>query len=92
MSVDKRAFFNNIGSAILLKKHNISWYNRFDRFDFDKGAVMEKYQYITLREKPDLKIPAAEWFHSKWGVPTAAYLECMDAYLRNETEYGWYLC
>lgn len=21
-----------------------------------------------------------------------AYLECMDAYLRNVTEYGWYLC
>ena len=53
---------------------------------------MEKYQYITLREKPDLKNSAAEWFHSKWKVPTEAYLECMDAYLQNETEYGWYLC
>ena len=49
---------------------------------------MEKYQYITLREKPDLKNSAAEWFHSKWKVPTEAYLECMDAYLHNETEYG----
>ena len=53
---------------------------------------MEKYQYITLREKPDLKNSAAEWFHSKWKVPTEAYLECMDAYLQNETEYGWYFC
>ncbi|MBE6107183.1 MAG: GNAT family N-acetyltransferase [Erysipelotrichaceae bacterium] len=53
---------------------------------------MEKYQYVTLREKPDLKISAAQWFHSKWGVPTEAYLECMDAYLQNRTEYGWYLC
>ena len=26
------------------------------------------------------------------GVPTEAYLECMDAYLNHETEYGWYLC
>ncbi len=53
---------------------------------------MSKYTYITLREKPELKNSAAEWFHSKWGVPKSAYLECMDAYLNNETEYGWYLC
>ena len=53
---------------------------------------MGKQQYITLREKSDLKISAAEWFNSKWGVPTEAYLECMDAYLQNKTEYGWYFC
>ncbi len=51
-----------------------------------------EYQYITLREKPELKDAAAEWFHSKWGVPKEAYLECMNAYLDKETEYGWYLC
>ena len=53
---------------------------------------MSKYKYITLREKPQLKDRAAEWFHSKWGVPQAAYLECMESYLNSETEYGWYLC
>ena len=53
---------------------------------------MANYQYITLREKPEYKQTAAEWFHSKWGVPTEAYLECMDAYLCGETELGWYLC
>ena len=53
---------------------------------------MGKFRYITLREKPDLKVIAAEWFHNKWRVPAEAYLECMDAYLRRETEYGWYLC
>ncbi len=53
---------------------------------------MEIYTYITLREEPQLKNAAAEWFHSKWGVPAEAYLECMDAYLSGETEYGWYLC
>lgn len=53
---------------------------------------MKKYKYITLKEEPTIKELAAEWFHNKWGVPTEAYLECMDAYLRNETEYGWYLC
>ena len=51
-----------------------------------------EYQYITLREKPELKDTAAEWFHNKWGVPKEAYLECMNAYLDKETEYGWYLC
>ena len=50
------------------------------------------YQYITLRERSDLKQFAAEWFHSKWGVPTEAYLVCMDEYLSDETEYGWYIC
>lgn len=53
---------------------------------------MEKYTYVTLRQKPLLKETAAEWFHSKWQVPKEAYLESMDAYLDNKTEYGWYLC
>ena len=50
------------------------------------------YQYITLREQPERKDMAATWFQSKWGVPKEAYLECMEAYLNRETEYGWYLC
>lgn len=53
---------------------------------------MNEYRIITLRERADLKDMAAEWFHSKWGVPREAYLECMNAYLNRETEYGWYLC
>ena len=53
---------------------------------------MSDYAYISLRERQQLKDRAAEWFHSKWGVPQEAYLECMEAYLNNETEYGWYLC
>ena len=39
---------------------------------------MEKYQYITLREKPELMDKAAAWFNSKWGVPKEAYLECLS--------------
>ena len=50
------------------------------------------YRYITLREKPGIMEVAATWFHTKWGVPREAYLECMEAYLNNDTEYGWYLC
>ena len=53
---------------------------------------MEKYQYITLREKPELVDKAAAWFNSKWGVPKEAYLECMEAYLKQETKLGWFLC
>lgn len=53
---------------------------------------MSEFQYITLREKSQFRDSAAEWFHSKWGVPKEAYLECMNAYLNRETEYGWYLC
>lgn len=53
---------------------------------------MNTYKYINLRQNPQLKEPAAVWFHSKWGVPQEAYEECMAAYLNRETEYGWYLC
>ena len=60
--------------------------------EFQQEEDMKDYQYITLREHPELEQAAAEWFHSKWGVPAEAYLECMDAYLSHDTEYGWYLC
>ena len=53
---------------------------------------MKNFQYITLRERPEIKNEAAQWFHEKWGVPAEAYLECMDSYLNGDTEYGWYLC
>ena len=57
-----------------------------------RGILMKEYRYITLKEEPEIKNAAASWFNSKWGVPKEAYLECMDSYLNNETEYGWYLC
>ena len=47
---------------------------------------------IPLRDRPELTDRAAEWFHDKWGVPKAAYLERMEAYLSGASEYGWYLC
>lgn len=53
---------------------------------------MNGYNLITLRQRPELKEQAAQWFHSKWGVPTQAYLDCMNDYLSGQTEYGWYLC
>lgn len=53
---------------------------------------MNRYTYITLRDNPDLKNSAANWFHEKWKVETEAYLKCMDEYLNGETQLGWYLC
>lgn len=53
---------------------------------------MSNYNYADLKEMPWIKDEAAEWFHSKWRVPKEAYLECMEAYLDGETDYGWYLC
>ncbi len=50
------------------------------------------YKYINLREMPKLKETASLWFSQKWGIPQEAYLECMEDYLSNKTEYGWYLC
>ena len=44
-----------------------------------------KLHFLSLREAPALKATATAWFHAKWGVPEAAYLE-------GRTEYGWYLC
>ena len=59
----------------------------------EKGTMeASTYKYITLRESPERITDAAEWFSSKWRVPKSAYLACMDAYLKNLTEYGWYLC
>lgn len=53
---------------------------------------MTQFAYLTLRQRPELKEPAAQWFHQKWGVPKEAYLECMDDYMSGKTEYGWFLC
>lgn len=53
---------------------------------------VSNYNYINLRDKPELNKIAANWFHEKWGVPIEAYLECIDAYIKGTTEYGWYLC
>ncbi|MCH5465310.1 GNAT family N-acetyltransferase [Levilactobacillus tujiorum] len=53
---------------------------------------MNEYNYVTLRQVPELKEIAAKWFHDKWKVPQEAYLECIESYLNHKTEYGWYLC
>ena len=59
---------------------------------FEALRNRKEYYYVTLRQRPELKDAAAEWFNSKWGVPVEAYLECMDENLSGKTELGWYLC
>lgn len=54
--------------------------------------MINTYRYLSLREWPEGLQAAAEWFSSKWGVPTEAYQQNMQAYLAHETENGWYLC
>ena len=53
---------------------------------------MGELSYVTLRQRPELRDAGALWFHDRWGVPEEAYRACMEAYLKGETEYGWYLC
>ena len=53
---------------------------------------MAKYEYISLREKSELKDLAAEWFHSKWNIPLAAYAESIgDCLAGRGAVPQWYL-
>ena len=70
--------------------HNITLTVMETGADWVKLAVDAPKEIPILRT--ELKEAAAAWFHDKWKVPQEAYLECMKAYINNETEYGWYLC
>ena len=48
------------------------------------------YQIIELNDMPERKGEAAEWFHSKWGVPKDAYLASMDVCLAGGLD-RWYM-
>ncbi len=63
-----------------------------ERYWIDLFPETAGLRFISLSEMPELEDAAAEWFHSKWGVPQEVYLECMDAFLSGDTVYGWYLC
>lgn len=54
---------------------------------------MSEYQLIKLNDRPGLKNRAAEWFHSKWGIPLEAYRESMEESLWDGMVVpAWYLC
>ena len=59
---------------------------------FELMKCVKELRLVDLRQAPELMDAAADWFHGKWGVPREAYIECMQAYLAGDTEYGWYLC
>lgn len=46
---------------------------------------------VRLRERPDLKEKAAEWFSSKWKVPKSAYVESIEESF-SAVVPSWYLC
>ncbi|MDO4867245.1 MAG: GNAT family N-acetyltransferase [Clostridia bacterium] len=58
----------------------------------DSACIISGYDFLDLRERPELLERVAAWFHEKWGVPEDAYRERMMEYINGETEYGWYLC
>ena len=72
-------------------QHNGSIIKGFFKLEIEVVNI-NRYIYVTLRQKPEMKDEAVSWFHDKWHVPQESYLECMETYLNNETEYGWYLC
>lgn len=53
---------------------------------------MSNLEFIKLTDRPELLQASARWFNSKWGVPESAYLECMQACIKKQTNYDWYLC
>ena len=53
---------------------------------------MCEYHIMNLREKPQWKQKAAQWFHEKWNVPVDAYLESIEDSLNSENPVPqWYL-
>ena len=52
---------------------------------------MEEYKIIRLLDNPDRKEDFARWFHEKWGIPLAAYLESMEECINNQKAVPqWY--
>lgn len=49
-------------------------------------------EIICLKDRRDLIGHAAQWFSSKWSVPYEAYLESMEASLKEAAVPSWYLC
>ncbi|MGI6254464.1 MAG: GNAT family N-acetyltransferase [Acutalibacter sp.] len=48
-------------------------------------------ELVLLREHPELREPAAEWFHEKWGIPLEEYQKSIDACGNSNQIPQWYL-
>ncbi len=53
---------------------------------------MSNLEFVKLTQRADMMNISAQWFHSKWGVPQQAYLECMQSCIDKRTQFDWYLC
>lgn len=52
---------------------------------------MTNYCILKIQENGELAEQAAEWFHSKWGIPKVAYLESINMCLEKKTAVPqWY--
>lgn len=50
------------------------------------------YEIIRLIDRPEIKEQAAQWFHEKWNIPLAAYIESMeDSLTRRKSVPQWYV-
>lgn len=50
------------------------------------------YEIVRLVDRPEMKEQAAQWFHEKWGIPLAAYMESMeDCLSRIKPVPQWYM-
>ncbi len=53
---------------------------------------MQKYEMVKIQEHLELLEQAAQWFHEKWGIPKAAYVESMEECLANNGAVPqWYV-
>lgn len=54
--------------------------------------MMKDYRIIKIKEKPEWKEEAANWFYEKWGVPLEAYRESMEECIGRENPVPqWYI-
>ena len=50
------------------------------------------YSIVNIKDIPHLISSAAEWFSSKWGVPTQAYVDSMNDGIAGESGVpSWYM-
>jgi len=54
---------------------------------------MNEYQIVKIKNRPELKDAAAEWFHSRWRIPVEAYRESIENSLKEDAVIpSWYVC
>lgn len=49
------------------------------------------YRIIKISDHPEMKAPAAVWFHEKWGIPSSVYLESMANSAKDIAVPQWYI-